>query len=203
MTTKAERLQQWEPAIRRVSSRVHERFPEMDREEITQECWAWVLKNKRSKPNASRWLFHHVAKYAWKEVTQMQPEKRPAKLYTDREMAVFVGIVLQPKLYQKAHENWRPWLDEIDAAIGQLAEDDQKVLHMRYGDKLSLRQVGEKIGKSTATADRHVWEAIGRLQDILEGIPSEDEQTREYVGQAGVISNAKARHLIARNDYAG
>lgn len=52
-------------------------------------------------------------------------------------------------------------------AIGECSEDDQALLRALYFDALSMRELAERLGKSTSTVSRHHARIIGALSRKL------------------------------------
>ncbi len=56
---------------------------------------------------------------------------------------------------------------KVQAAIGQLAEDDREIILMRYVEQLSNQDVAETLGLSEAAASMRCLRAVRRLQALL------------------------------------
>ena len=56
------------------------------------------------------------------------------------------------------------WQRKLDAAIGQLDEDDREIILMRHVEQLSNQEVAEALGLSEAAASMRCLRAVRRLR---------------------------------------
>lgn len=55
----------------------------------------------------------------------------------------------------------------LDEAIDAMASGDRNILLLRFASGLTLRQIGEKIGKSESASQRHLQRALEKLRGLL------------------------------------
>jgi RNA polymerase sigma factor (sigma-70 family) len=60
--------------------------------------------------------------------------------------------------------------ERVGAALGQLSQEQQVVLELRFGEELSAREVSEIMGKSTSVVHRLQRQGLAALRLILLGV---------------------------------
>jgi RNA polymerase sigma factor (sigma-70 family) len=59
--------------------------------------------------------------------------------------------------------------ERVGAAIGQLPQEQQAVLALRFGEELSAREISEIMGKPTSTIHQLQRQGLAALRLILAG----------------------------------
>lgn len=62
-----------------------------------------------------------------------------------------------------------PEEQKLDEALLQLSGKDRELLHLYYYEQLSVREIGDLLGRKESTVRTQLTRARGRLREILKG----------------------------------
>ena len=146
---------------------VNKRLNDLDKSsDLTQEIFIKAMLNLhkfeyRGFPFSS-WLF----KIAYNEVNSFFRKRSKEKVvYVSNEEILPLAIELDSDLEQKKLFEVR-WQQVVDA-INLLNDDQQKLIELRFMDKMPFKEIALLVGISESNAKIKVFRAIKKLRGIL------------------------------------
>lgn len=189
-------------------------------DDLVQDGWEWVL----SKPD--RILIdsdgivrdNHGVVDLVRHLTAVAKRERVARLGPDVGQSAYDRAIVEAVLPGVWDRDYRPALPEIrtrrsadpavmagqwetlvidvKAAVEQLPARHRKVLFTYYAAVHDWREAAKVLGLGKSRANELGNEAIGRLVDILNGVPDIDiSDDHRVTGLRRVMSNAQARAM--------
>ena len=125
-------------------------------EEITQNAFALLARKARKlskEVTVSGWLFktarYETLRLTRKEATRLKKMKHYAQESTLTEAAIH------------PEPNFR---EPLDDALSKLNENDRNAILLRFYESMSYRELGEKLGKTEAAAQKQVERSLDKLR---------------------------------------
>ena len=112
------------------------------------------LRDRRALPG---WL-HHTAQHLAANAVRAEVRRRV------REQK---AAAMSELLATQSDPNWELIAPHLDAALGELSDEDRDAVLLRYFENKSLREVGHALGTSDDTAQKRVSRAMERLREFF------------------------------------
>lgn len=141
--------------------------PGVDVDEIAQRTFVAVytrITEYRSGTSFSAWLFT-VARF------QLQTEVTRLRRLTDYHSRYVPHLVQQSELNPPQSESWDLWetrLECLQACIQELSVGLRQYLIWRYEEQISIEQMAETTGRSTAAIKKQLWTLRQKLQRCIQ-----------------------------------
>jgi len=132
-------------------------------EEITQSSFCTIVTKIDSYAELGRfepWLFR-IAMNRLRD--EMRRRKRQARATEDQTLTALAGAaaMADPNTVESLD------LQRLRAAIGQLSDADQKIIHLRHYGELSFKQIAEILEQPLGTVLARQHRALKKLAEIL------------------------------------
>ena len=171
-------------SAQKVGRYVGRAWPLVDTEDIVGQLLEWLCRNGR---HLERWrgegkhgenklrvaLAREARKYARKEhdVRTGGPEDNGYK--TEQIEEILRYLLTHDDWSEIGHQDSTGMvlasLSDASAGFHGLRKDDRRLLTLRYGDDLTLREVGEQVGCSEDAARMRVGRVLERLRSRMAG----------------------------------
>jgi RNA polymerase sigma factor (sigma-70 family) len=129
-------------------------------EDVTQGVFVAFAKNAAQLTNRrvlSGWLHRTAQNIAAQTVRTI--ERRRAR---EQE-----AVAMNELLSTEAETVWERIAPHLDEALGELSEDDQDALLLRYFERKSAREMAQTLGTSEDAAQKRVSRAVERLREFF------------------------------------
>lgn len=129
-------------------------------EDVTQGVFVALAKNAgqlADRPVLSGWLHRTAQNIAAQTVRTI--ERRRAR---EQEAAAMNGL-----FSAEPDASWEQIAPHLDAALEELADADRDAVLLRYFEKKSAREMGERLGISDEAAQKRVSRAVDRLREFF------------------------------------
>lgn len=196
-----EQVETLQPLVSQVAISQARKFPMLDRRDLEQEGWVWILSRAKEvrellgledESESTRLLVYRISRavraFGLREKAQTAGyEMDDLHFYTTGELATLLTVVFDPESWLKAPEqdneqksrgadpavggNWVAILADVSRAYRSLPQDDAVILHMRYAQDMTPIEMARYFSVSRTTADRYVERALTKLQELLGGEP--------------------------------
>lgn len=136
-------------------------YDEDEAQDVVQDVWTRLLqKGVEIDPDrAAVFLKRSVHNECVNHVMHLKVEERMARL-----LPLEMDYILSDDEISQREEQW----DRVEQFIStELTPKTQKILNMRYVDKLSYRDMASQLGVSTSAISKHLTQALSRLRDAF------------------------------------
>ncbi len=149
----------WTPRLLRYATRVTGR-PEVARD-IVQETWIGVIRGLKrlEDPSAFPAWIYGIAHRKCVDVIRVNQRQRRLRETAERESAVVAADNQSGLAPGKTAD--------LDAAIMHLSPDQSDVVHLFYGEDLSIDEIGSILGVPTGTVKSRLHHARESLKNFL------------------------------------
>lgn len=193
----------WRDAIKRTAGFVSRDFPDLEKEDLQQELYAFILKNHETlespdKPGSTVVLMKVAKQYAWnqrKEHLQLSPQYS----YRTSDIKAILESVFDSRDWSNvqipddAKSEFNDVFLEVNCDVKRAWESlgyaQRKVIFEKY----ALGQFPDGD-----TARKRLNRAIEKLTDNLNWYQKQPH--RDYVGSRRTITNANARYILGKQN---
>ncbi len=135
-------------------------------EEITQSTFCTIVAKIDAYTEVGRfesWLFR-IAMNRLRD--EMRRRKRQA---VPTETSTLAGIMASDPSGSGGSGPDRTELEKLRAAVSQLSDADQRIIHLRHFGRLSFKQIAEVLGQPLGTVLARQHRALKKLRDLMGG----------------------------------
>ncbi len=136
-------------------------------EELAQDVFLDAYKAMprfRQQASVRTWLFAIARK---KCLQTLRNRERRSRITRDQQRLIAHGAHREPPV--APGEEPEALFALVKTGLGQLAEADRALLTMRYDTGLSVADMAQILGMSTASVRRHLAHALRRLREVIDG----------------------------------
>jgi RNA polymerase sigma factor (sigma-70 family) len=129
-------------------------------EDVTQGVFAALAQNAPqlvNHPVLSGWL-HRTAQNLAAKIIRTDARRRA------REQE---AVAMTEMLSTESDTHWEQIAPHLDAALGELSEQERDALLLRYFERKSAREMAETLGVSNEAAQKRVSRAVDRLREVF------------------------------------
>lgn len=207
------------PVVAQVAIQLKRRYGMLDRADLEQEAWVWVLKRTKEvrelltlddEEESIRLLVYRMSLgvKAWAEVEKgaaLGYDPDDVFFYTTRELGVLVGVMFDRDQWLKAPVteadgpsnrqdpavggNWVATLTDVSRAYDRLPDEERQLLFWYYKVEFTQEEISEMLGVAQKTVSRRIERALGRLHEELGG--EQPTTITEYTGSRRHMGNAQ------------
>jgi RNA polymerase sigma-70 factor (ECF subfamily) len=169
---------------------------EADAQEIAQETWVRVFKNRDRYDPARPFgpFLYTIAKHLWSDrLRSQQVRQKGDYLHWQGHHA--------PELDDPEVEQWElahQYVQRIDHCLGELKTQDRRILGLRYHDNWTNRQIAELLTDTESQVKHRVYKVVHLLKDCVNAdpeLPSDDilNKILAVLTTSELVANAAAR----------
>lgn len=101
---------------------------------------------------------------AWLHVTVRNLAVKLTRGEARRRAREQEACVMSRDLHDEQRQNWEAWSPHLDEALGELGEADRHALLMRFFERRTAREIGDRLGISEEAAQKRISRAAERLR---------------------------------------
>ncbi len=129
-------------------------------EDVTQGVFLALVQNVRR-------LRNRRALPGWLHQTTQHLAANAVRTEVRRRVREQEAAAMNELLGTQSNPGWELIAPYLDAALGELSEEDRDAVLLRYFENRSLREVGHALGTSDDTAQKRVSRAVERLREFF------------------------------------
>lgn len=135
-------------------------------EEITQSTFCTIVAKMNAYTELGRfesWIFRIA-------MNRLRDEMRRRKRHAaPTETSTLAGLVASEASGPAAGGSARAEIERLRAAVSQLSDADQRIIHLRHFGRLSFKQIAEVLGQPLGTVLARQHRALKKLRELMGG----------------------------------